>query len=605
MTREFNEQSYYLRARIRLILRLDEFNDASGTPVPPVQPPHWRKGAGVDPSTKLTVQQDPTTGAWSIGPSPSSGSKTGADGPQAQSSSSDLRTFEIDNIFPKKMTICRNGIRVADTLEVAFRWLDLPIDPRTVRSCGVVAYLGTIKADDYASAMAFNQVAPLPDSYVDAFGRQRSNQRFTGFVDEWATEFPEEDDPITTIQCTDNTSLLIDIEAPAKLTIGPKDPIDKALATYLSNFPQLSGMSVEFRPAGSTPPALAASIQKTAGKPDLGPSPAGGAGGGSGSGGSKTSVWDYVTDVLGSLGLIGFIEDEVVVIQRPRTLYGSKFVGRPGDPFTGRILPGGRVLTRRTFVYGRNIQSQSFKRKLRRPGQHNNIEVRCYSQTKGVTQIARFPGTDKELRQKKLTPGNDADEAWHVHTVAGVEDPAMLAAIAQSIYEQGSRHELEVRFQTLNAASYGGDNDDPDLLDMQAGDPIDVEVATSNGKDASGATSSIATAQDALASRASDFLVKLGFDSAFASAYGKSVGNEGLSSTFRVKTVTLDWSDDYEEGGSDSDGLTIDIEAMNYIEVRQEKELPDGQETQPAGPTASPVQVVIKGDTSGGPGPWI
>jgi hypothetical protein len=610
--REQPVQSYYPRARLRLIVRLEEFGSVATTPTPPKQPPHFRKGKGVDPKAKAPkAQKDPKSGAWYIG-APSSAGSSGST-PQGQTTSSDDRTFKIEGIIPTKMTIMRNGTRVADTLSATFRYLDFPLDPRAVRSMAIEAFLGTVSEEDYArqmtGAVSSSANGYLPERYVDTYGRPRSNLRFQGFADEISVEFDEEGEPMISIECTDNTALLLDQDAPPKLTVSPTEPIDQAVADYLANFPQFRGLSVLYEPQGATPPSLKKALAKTAFKPTLGPPPAGGAGGAGGAGATKFAVWDYLTDVAGALGLLIRMVGTTIVLQRPRTLYAAKFSGRSDDPFTGRILPSGRNVTNRLFIYGRNMQKQSFKRRLRRPATHSNIEVRCYSGRQGKTIAVRFPGTAKGDRQKSLTPGNAADEKWKVITVSGIEDEATLRAIAQAAYEQVGRNELAVRFQTINLGSYGGSNSDPDVLDLEAGDPIDLEVArTSPGQVTAG--NAVNTVEEQLATRANGFLRDLGYDADFARAYGKCIATSGLSSSYRVKTVSFDWSDDYDAGsggGGDEQALVIDIEAVNFIEVRQSKDLPAGEEIEPPAPKAGgPVRVTVQDDASGSSGsPWI
>lgn len=625
--REQPSQDYYPRARVRLTLRLEEFGDED-TPDPPQMPPHFRKGKGIDPSLdKMVVQQDPTTAAWYVG-SPASLSGTT---PQGSKASTDGRTFKIDGIKPTHLTVMKNGVRQADTCTIQIRYLDFPLDPRAVRSMAVEAYLGTITEEDYANEMnglpsSTGTPHSLPDTYVDGYGRPRTNLRFQGFADSMDVEFDDDGEPTITFECTDNTSILLNADAPPKLSVSPTQPIDKAIADYLANFPQFEGLSVQYLPVGSDPPTLAKALARTAFKPKLGPPPAGGAGGGGG-GATKFSVFDYLTDVVGALGLLMRIVGTVIVIQRPRTLYASKFSGRPDDPFTGRILPSGRTLTNRLFVHGRNVLKQNFKRSLRQPSTHNNIEVRCYSGRKGQTLVGRFPlvsntpprgkkgkkGPHGKVggalgRQKKLHPGDKADELWKVITVSGIEDEATLRAIAQSVYEQVSRTELCVRFQTMNLGSYGGSNTDPDALDMEAGDPIDVETARASPTDADSANS-VGLTEEELASRPAAFLKSLGFDDDFAKAYAECIGNVGLSSTYRIRTVSFDFSDDHDAGGGgNEDSLVIDVEAVNFIEVRQSADLAPGEEIEPPPPDGpGPVRVnVVQDDAGGSTGsPWI
>lgn len=599
--REAPQQTYYPRAKVKLIVRLEDFG-AKNTPPAPKKPTHLRAGKGVDDKSALSVQK---VGNAYVLQSPSGGTGRGGT-PQAQTSSADGRTFVIDRVVPVRMTLMRNGIRMADTLTLTLRYLDFPFDPRALRAVGIQAYLGTLTSEDYRKELDGSSRLVLPDTFTDSRGRSRSNLRFEGWVDEYSEDLDDEGEALVVLECTDNTRLLIDQEAPPKLTIPPDKPIDQAIATYLANFPQFRGLAVEYRPAGATPPMLKTAMAKTAFRPNLGPPPSGGAGGGSGGGGaggggSKLAVWDYLTDVCGTVGLIVYFEGTTIVIQRPRTLYASKFTSRPGDPFEGRVLPGGRTVTSRLFVYGRNVSRMGFKRKFTKHAPQN-VEVRCWSAKKGQTLAARFPGTGKDDRQPKLLPGDATDETWKVFTLTGIDDEATLRAAAQGIYESLGRSEFTGRIATRNLASFGGGATDPDILDMEAGDSIELEVAR-----AVDGESSVGVATEAVANRAASYLRSLGFDAALATAYGATIAKVGVQSTFRVRTVSFDW-DGAAEGGGDSGGLSIDLEVVNFLEVRSGKDLPPGEEIDPTaagGPTPEVVRVEDGAAPPAPQPPWI
>ena len=586
MPQEQPQQTYWTRAKATLIVRFEDLG-AKNTPAPPKKPPHVRSGKGVDDKKSLTIQK--VNGIYIL-QSPDAGTSRGGS-PQEQTSSLDDRTFKIPNVVPIKATLLRNGIRQADTLTLTLRFLDLPFDPRALRAIGVQYYLGSLSEADYLKEIDGSQRFMLPDAFVDPYGAQRTNLRFEGWCDEYAEEVDDDGEATVVLECTDNTRLLIDVEAPAKLTIPPDKPIDEAIATYLANFPQFRGLQVEYRPAGATPPMLKAALAKSAFRPNLGPPPSGGAGGGSGGGGaggggSKISTWDYVTDVCGAVGLICFLEGVKIVIQRPRTLFASKFSGRPDDPFVGRTLPSGRLLTNRTFIYGRNVSRYGFKRKFTKNAPHN-VEVRSWSAKKGKLLAQRFPGTGKDQRQPKLLPGDAADETWKVITVAGVDDEATLRAVAQSVYEQLGRAEFTGRFSTKNLGSFGGGPADPDVLDCQAGDAIELEVARAIDADTSRGTTA-----EKITARAASYLQSLGFDPKVAAAYGTAISKVGLQSTFRVRSLAIDWDAAMDSG--DSGGVNLDFEIVNFLEVRSSKDLPTGEEIDPSpAGDAKPVQVVV------------
>ncbi len=581
------EQSYYPSCRVRLILRLEDFG-APGTPSPPERPATARSGKK-DKKPKLLEVKQTEAGLLLLGPGDDPSS---LGSPQEQHNSADNLTHVLDGIVPITAQFLRNGIRTADTASIEVAFADLPVDPRTVRSCAVQLFMGTVTPEDYARGMNGElrttsstgsgvrvRYNVLPDEYTDRYGRQRTNLRFEGWVDEWQADWPDQDSPTVVLECTDNTRLLLDQEAPAQLTVGVNDPIDKAIADYLSNFPQFRGLSVTYRPnieRGSIP-ALKKSLATTKYQPKLGPPPSGG----------KLKVWDYLTDVCGSIGHTVRFEGTQVVIQRARSLYDNRLASRDDDPFTGRVLPSGIELKRRLYVYGRNIREMKMGRKFATIP-NVNIEVRSYDTARKRTIVVRYPL--KGDRQKSISPGNASDQKWIVKTVAGIKDEPTARIIAQGIYEQVTRNELVARLITKNLGSYGGDNQDPDALDVKAGDAIDIRVLADDGAGAS----SVQTAFQAVELRAQEFMKALGYSDRFATAYQAAADHLGMPNTFRCKTMGGQWD-------SQSEGITLDFELTNYIEVRADKLLPDGEELTNVQATAgSPVRVNVQDDVSTG-----
>lgn len=581
MPREENQQSYYPTARVRLILRFEDFG-ASDVPDPPVKPPHRLKGTKDKSTSQLQVVNEGGKLVL-LGPGDDP-SQVGM--PQTQVSSNDQRTHVVDGILPLRAQLSRQGIRQGKTLNIELTFGDAPFDPRVVRSCAVEYFLGCITPEEYQRGIAGEvrggSATPLsylmcPDEYVDRYGRTRTNLRFQGWVDTWDADWPSSDSPLVRLTCTDNTRLVIDQDAPPKLTIAAEQPIDAAIADYLSNFPQFRGLSVEYRPNvdASKVPVLKDSIARTKYQPQLGPTPSG----------SKLKVWDYITDVCGTVGHLCYFDGTVIVVQRARTLYNSSLPARPTDPFAGRILPTGRQLDRRLFIYGRNIQEMSISRKFT-VNAPQNIEVRSYDTASKKTIVARFPVSGE--RQSSPKPGNASNQKWTVVRITGIRSQTVLQLAAQSIYEQLGRNELGVRLVTTNLGSFGGDNLDPDALDLEPGDAVDVEVL----REASG-LNTVTDVEDSIRNRPAEFLRALGYGDELAEAYAAAVSQIGLPTTYRAKVVGMDWSND--------DGVTLDLELVNFIEVRSDRDLPDGEEitsgdvqdAQAAG--TGPVRVVVEG----------
>ncbi len=494
------------------------------------------------------------------------GSKDLAVSPQRQAVSDDQLTQVIDGVIPLNATLSLNGLRTASTLSLEIPYADLPVEPRMVRGVGVEFYLGTLTAEEFRRGISgglragtngqFVPLNSIPYDYVDGFGRKRTNLRFEGWVDAWEASWSSDGQPTVKLECRDNTTLLIDTEAPQQLTIDPKLPVTRAFADYLAAFPQFFGLRVRYYPDGAEVPIYRKALQKSAFNPRLGPMATG----------EKMSIWDYFTDVAGAIGHTVRFDGRAIIVQRPRTYYGGQYPPRPDDPFQGRLLPSGRALPFRLFVYGRNILDYSVKRNFTTAGP-TTIEVRCYSNTKKRTLVVRYP-LKKDRLERGLPGSLLPDEKLVVFRLSGIGDDKTLKIVAQQIYEQLGRNELEVMIHTKNLGSFGGSTLDPDLLDCKPGDTVQLEISD-DPTTAEGNTTSAIEREGTVATRAAAFVRELGYSDDFARAYGRAKeAARHQQSFYRVKRMEYRWSMDQ--------GIDVVVTGINYLEVRGD-ELPEGE----------------------------
>lgn len=209
-----------------------------------------------------------------------------------------------------------------------------------------------------------------------------------------------------------------------------------------------------------------------------------------------------------------------------------------------------------------------------------NVEVRCYNPARKRTLVARYPTFVKP--QKTILPGETADQKFLVRTVQGIGDEDTLRVIAQGVYESQQRRELEFTVVTRELCSFGGGQLDPDALDMEAGDSIDIELFRQNGDVPPNESLAI---EEALRTRPIAFMQGLGFPRDFAEAYAKAISNVGYPTTFRVREILTDWD-------AESEGITITLQVCNYIEVRSEAQLED--DIDPADATTAPTPLTIR-----------
>ena len=576
-------QDYYPGALVSLLIRLDEFGKSTRLPPAPKKPAKALTGTADDRGTLKVVKDDSgKTPRYVLQSSAGTDKKPIAD----MTHDADKLEFPIAGIIPKTADWQQNGIRAADTLTVTLRYIDAPFDPRVIRGAAVEFYLGTMSSTQFAdnfkaqSAVASlssgRGLMALPYSFKGPRGEERSNLRFQGWVDQWTVENPENGEPTVKLVCRDNTQLFIDQEVPPNFTIDPTKPLDKAIAQYLSFFSQFEGMAVEYRPAGGDPPVLKDVASVWSGKPGAGPTPAKG-GGASGPG--KLTLWDYLTDVVRSVGHAIRIEGMSVVIQRVRSLLSGATVSRSNDPFDRRVIDH-QVFDSRLMVYGRNILEMKTDRKFSRHTP-TNVEVVCYQNGGKSKLVARFPnGEDK---QTYTLPGQaQGEQKWTVFTVTGINDAKTLQIHAQDTYESLNRNELGMEIKTKNLASFGGDNEDPDLLDMMPGDSLEI-LTERDGKTGQNSVSGVEDLLLAQKASQENLLTTLGFSPELAEAYARAYTDANFQTIFRVKTVKTSWNSDQ--------GVDFSISCVNYIEVRMDKhsqDEPTTSTTKPRPPQGGP-----------------
>jgi len=576
-------QSYYPRCTIRLILRFDEFGGSNSTSSPLRTAAQLLNKSvttknlnGVAPMrSPLTAQLDPTAPAGVTRYILVNPTSSAPGGPQDQTQSVDKLTWDV-TVIPKSASWGQNGVKDANTLDCVIKYIDCPIDPRLVRAVAIEMYLGCIAEDDavaQAQKTAANDAAIIPTNFTGPLGETRSNLRFQGWVNDWTVEFGDRE-PTITLKCQDNSQMLHNQEQPPRLVLDMKKPLDEAMADYLANFVQFAGLSVEYRPSTDTPPTLNTVLSGTAFRPNLGPPMSKGGGATSG---SKQSVWDYLTDIVGSISHNIRMDGTTVIIQKVRSLMASdagSSAARPDDPFKGRSVDG-VSFTYRRFLYGRNLQTMKLARNYTKK-QVSNIECRCYVTERKLTLVGRFPTPAQ--RQIYALPGNVTDQKWTVVKVSGITDQNMLNAIAQDYYESLGRQEMSVQLKTKNMGSFGGDNTDPDILDMKVGDTF--ELLVNRDLDNVNDLTRIETALTAAGQNAA-LMTALGFSPGFASAYAQAYTNADFLTLYKLKGMKVEWECDQ--------GVSLDIDGINYVEVRANQSLPSGQET-----SSTPIQPVAQ-----------
>jgi hypothetical protein len=481
------------------------------------------------------------------------------DRPEALAGAPPDDLIALGTILPEECSIDRNGIRTADTARVTIDYRDAPFDPRLIRSCGIEIIVGVVPPGGLEQGVAGQTrddgtaLSLVPRGQAGAPAPEGTT-RFLGFVDEWTITLDGEDGDSITLECRDLTAVLIDTPLPSGVSIDLSLPIDEGIRGLLDSLPSTRGTSVRYGIAGeqaSAPTPGTAVPRARRGR-------RGGRTGRARAGGSQMNVWDHITEVCVPIGLVPLFEDSELRILNPRTF------------FEGRD-------TARRMVYGRNLKALSFTRKLGGT-KVPTIEVRCYDPAIGRTRWARYPvpgsapntgvfgQTDppRPARANEVPPsGSNPDDRIMTQSVAGITDPATLAAAAESIWHQVGRQELEGNFATDEVASWEEPTEGVDLLRLRPGDPVELLVASAETADlAQGATLSNATELRGLQQEArTQYLQNVGWSRQVAERFSALQDAVSFQTIFRTQDVRITWSQ-----GS---GLDVAVDFINFLEIRE------------------------------------
>ncbi len=482
--------------------------------------------------------------------------------------------------LPIRCSISRTGIRDADEWEVTLDYRDFPLDPRIIRALFVEITIGSVIEDEYELGMLGEKREDgTPTSVV---ARQTgdfvlgSTTRLVGFADESGIEYDSDGGDTVTISGLDIGALPRNQPLPQGLSINLDKPIDMGVAELLDQFASMKGLQVIYDGEGDPP--TPSELMPRARKARKGRSARKVR-----SGNQEMSIWDHITDVLGSLGFVPIFKGFELHISEPRTFYAN-------------------TDNKRTMVYGQNLSKMQFARKLS-GNKVPTIEIRCYDPGIGRTRWARAPkvagkpssgiftSTDKPPkagRANEVGPAGTAQDTIKVLSVRGVTNNAFLERIAENAFDQIGRQEIEGNFSTIEISSFRSE-EEGDLLNMEAGDPIELLIAgpPSDSSGFVGDTLSAAAAaiggpvgqapagesataptttdvQELTAmsiARRAEYLVGVGWNERVAQRMSEAMDAVAFNSTFRIQDVNIDWSAD--------DGLKIEVGFFNFIVVRE------------------------------------
>lgn len=448
------------------------------------------------------------------------------------------------NILAKSIRVNINDYSHADTFEAELDYKSFPFDPRLIRSCGITVHIEDMKRL-YNDSEQMVRITPTEDKF-DEKGKllSKGNAVFIGFADDSSITF---DDTSRTVKLEgrDFTSLFLDRTYPFG-TINLEKRVDEVIQEIIDALPENNNKKIKiinkvFLETGVQLPILSSFFgekDKHSGKKNVR---------------KDESFWEAIQDICSRAGLICYMELDKLIISKPRVLFEK---------------------TKTTyFVYGKNLKSLDFKRKLGRR-KNFNIVVRSLSiEGKSVLQ-AQIPAEataawsnavgipNKEVKQEKIGADgkpveeeNAAPAPYMAFSVKNVVDKDHLITVAQEIYEEISRQEIEGNLSTRDMETWNFNAENKkvvegcfDLLKLRVGNPISVEIDSSDMQ---------------VLSRMSDvdqrrnFLIRQCYDQTAAELIAKNLAR--ISTPFYVKAVEYSMSID--------SGFDMKVEFINFIET--------------------------------------
>lgn len=399
-------------------------------------------------------------------------------------------SLQIIEAVPLEAEVQRNHHRAADTARIELDYASFPLDPRTLRAVRAIVLMGTV-------------TEPGDELSADT----AAHRAFLGFVDEPATSLADDGDTVV-LEARDATSLFLDFKWAAGTAIDITQTLAALVSMILDTVPGVASMLVDFS-EGAGDVVLADLVGRT--KWAISPG---------------DDAWTILVELCGLAGLIPVVEMDTL-----RIASAAEFKE-----------------TEARFVYGENVSRLSYRRKLVE-SRSAQIVVRCWDEQARETREAVYPPAPLSNRTKLGVDGQpattSADDKKVPYYMSGAYSVADLQAIAEAIYEEGARRQIEGELETYDLRDL---EDETDLWLLGNGAQLSVELGRGEWADISGMGHGEAVA----------YLEARGWAADVADAYAKTRElAEGVAVSFYVRTARHRWSR--------ADGYKSTIDFINYV----------------------------------------
>jgi len=106
----------------------------------------------------------------------------------------------------------RNGLAQADTATIDLDWVNVPFDPRIIRSAHARIVLGVVPAEEYEAGMGGANSRREDNSLRSVIQADSDGAtEFLGFVDRWGVDYSENGD-VLKLECRDMSAPIRDMQ---------------------------------------------------------------------------------------------------------------------------------------------------------------------------------------------------------------------------------------------------------------------------------------------------------------------------------------------------------------------------------------------------------
>lgn len=513
----------------------------------------------------------------------------------------------IMNRTPLKAEIELPGYRQAGTFNFTLNFRDLPIDPRTIRAAAVEVHLGAVSHQDFSDGM----MGTRPDGSRASVLKTRTagglpnpeTLVMVGLADEMDVEHGETS--VIMMRGRDLRGVLLDTP------IGTSPSLVEALFDVLDTSQDIGSLIAQllsFHPMGedfqvvTNPAEWPSGKLPTVGSPEQVPRHRRGARGrraggraNTASGGARMSFWDLIVRYCFLAGAIPYFRGTQLYIRPSRSIYEQMRAGGPMNPTPFRdgeprgidAETGDSIdapLRFRRMVYGRGIKELGFNRKFGGQGLPKSIRtvsVDNSSTERGQQRVLEaiwppLPAEEPRRRgasRTRVAPGGETSQNDIVNVpVPGITDVTQLEQIARSIYEEVGRGELGGSCATKTLASFGGDNQDPDLLRLKPGDGIEFLVDTRNLTNRTPLMSTLTDHyRNTFDQQVAAIQARLGDENLARVIVATSRGQiQEVQRFFRVTTVKYSWES--------KTGVSTSFDFQNFVVARNSVPAPEDKD---------------------------